>query len=1002
MNVTAGMLQAAPKVAQFQEAVARGDRFDLGIGPEVTDAAAVLDELSRTGTPVSNWLAQGTLFDRIPAVTKLVEILSENKRSSRRIGDVLKEYNDVADAVGSPKQESMFGPAEPPSKSDLLEAAYDRARANWKEKKPARDDGAVQQARAAVEPSDGSEAPRDNAPARPGEGPASAAGQPATPEVEASPKPSPYPANHAEAMARLDQNEIENRAKGIHPDTYAGKSGARRAAAQDRHMAAQAGPEPAVPSPPASNQVRLGDPVEMQKLRGSIAEGEMLLRHGKKTDGAKFSPAERGAIQRSVSSSKAKLIQHLEAAGGEASVKSRNPLQQAVQRNKAEIAANKAKLQPAPEVGPHGPILRQFHHDAQGALAHLLREGTGDAIGALHHSGVGDFDLTADIAAKLRDRHPEVIGDLQGFISKLKKESESANRIILASGDRQQRAAVRLDYDGAAKRWLLTAYDRDAQRPTGETTDASRTLNQGEGTVAPSGRPRVPLSPEGNSGAPATSMSAEPKAVNSTEGQSSFVTPTEELKSKAQQAANEAKLTHDQLTAQLKSGGAVKPSRLKPAENRGLFDEEKPESGDLFGNERGSLSLKSTKTPEQIQAERDKQYGQNMREWFTARRDLWSARVRQNMELLRKKLPETVDREGLLLMRDMRNHPGELAQYLAGTHPVFGEVPRLDLANENIQKLRPAIERAMNPTPEMLKADSVLTHIAEISLREGQRLGFIDHHVSPDEYVTHLFDPEDKQKPGLADLMGKAMGGKIGRNFPFNQERAFPTILEAIANGQRPKTLDALRAFDVYGDKFATARATHMLINQLRDSDTGVWGSQAGGGRAERLGRDSPTCSPIPQPGGVYPTQRGNRNSRAGGRPPDAIRTAQDRGGAEANHRPRLREQDCRLLRAAHHAVVHQGRTARIELLPRRHGKLHGAFQYGSAWLAEGAEGGSGRSRALGARGRLYRARWNDRDTGQNIRSVRRANPWLTADRGRGMALKGGDSPCRERGEGYH
>ena len=147
------------------------------------------------------------------------------------------------------------------------------------------------------------------------------------------------------------------------------------------------------------------------------------------------------------------------------------------------------------EVGPHGPILRQFHHDAQGALAYLLREGTGDAIGALHHPGVGDFDLTADIAAKLRDEHPEVMDDLQGFISKLSVLSESTNRIILASEDRQQRAAVRLDYDGVAKRWLLSAYDKNVKRPTRETTDASGTLT-GEGTTAPSGRDTSTITPK--------------------------------------------------------------------------------------------------------------------------------------------------------------------------------------------------------------------------------------------------------------------------------------------------------------------------------------------------------------------------------------------------------------------------------------------------------------------------------------------------------------------------
>jgi len=291
------------------------------------------------------------------------------------------------------------------------------------------------------------------------------------------------------------------------------------------------------------------------------------------------------------------------------------------------------------------------------------------------------------------------------------------------------------------------------------------------------------------------------------------------------------KLTHDRLTAQLKSGGQVKPSNLKPAENRGLFDEEKPESGDLFGSERGSFSPKSTKTPEQVQAARDKQYGQNMREWFTGRRDFWSARVRQITERLRRELPNHIDREGLYLMRDFRNRPGELEQWLDGTHEGYRDVPRIDIARDNIEKMRPAMERAMDPTPAMVKADQELTRVAEVSLREGQRLGFIEHHVSPDEYVTHLLQSQEEQeKTPVLDMLGRAVGGKIGRNFPYNQEREFPTILDAIAHNQRPKTLDALKAFDTYGDKFATARATHMLVQQLSDSDTGIWGSPNGKG----------------------------------------------------------------------------------------------------------------------------------------------------------------------------
>src|SRR5665811_2425413 len=88
-----------------------------------------------------------------------------------------------------------------------------------------------------------------------------------------------------------------------------------------------------------------------------------------------------------------------------------------------------------------------------------------------------------------------------------------------------------------------------------------------------------------------------------------------------------------------KSGMAVKPSRLKPAETRSMFEEQQPETMGLFGGgERGAFSLKPTgdfsgKPPQKPGSpaftsrlqEQNRQYGMNVREWFTARRDLWGA-----------------------------------------------------------------------------------------------------------------------------------------------------------------------------------------------------------------------------------------------------------------------------------------------------------------------------------------------------------------------------------------
>ena len=72
--------------------------------------------------------------------------------------------------------------------------------------------------------------------------------------------------------------------------------------------------------------------------------------------------------------------------------------------------------------------------------------------------------------------------------------------------------------------------------------------------------------------------------------QSSLVTPEVEKESRTADQSGKDKLLHDQLTAQLASGGPVKPPDLKPAENLGLFGDNGPEPGNLFGGEKGGIS----------------------------------------------------------------------------------------------------------------------------------------------------------------------------------------------------------------------------------------------------------------------------------------------------------------------------------------------------------------------------------------------------------------------------
>ena len=77
------------------------------------------------------------------------------------------------------------------------------------------------------------------------------------------------------------------------------------------------------------------------------------------------------------------------------------------------------------------PVFTQFKHNAKGAIKTLSKEGRGVAVAALYHKEIGDIDLrwgeTSDDArakgsglAKIIKWHPEVLNDLQGFISGLK------------------------------------------------------------------------------------------------------------------------------------------------------------------------------------------------------------------------------------------------------------------------------------------------------------------------------------------------------------------------------------------------------------------------------------------------------------------------------------------------------------------------------------------------------------------------------------------------------
>jgi hypothetical protein len=206
-------------------------------------------------------------------------------------------------------------------------------------------------------------------------------------------------------------------------------------------------------------------------------------------------------------------------------------------------------------------------------------------------------------------------------------------------------------------------------------------------------------------------------------------------------------------------------------------------------------------------------FGEALRTFFVGNRDARIAETNQLADSLHKLVPDYRDQEALSLVRDFKNRPGELAERRARYEA--GDVAKL-------KKLIPIIDRALNPTAQILEADRRLTEYFQTRLEEGKRLGFLDSQITNEEYITHLLRPETEPEEPAATFLPRPA---IGRYLRFAKERKYPTVLDALETGKvRAQTLNALDALTIYGSKHATAAATRMFVNELKETELGKWG----------------------------------------------------------------------------------------------------------------------------------------------------------------------------------
>lgn len=126
-NITNAMLNAAPEFARLADAVESGDAYPLHVGAEVGRAMETIERLRQEKKSVPDYLKQGDMMGKDPAVQVLLHVFSEESRRPTVIRDTLKNYAQAVFQLGKPNQGGLFGDSPLPSKVELLDEAYKSA-----------------------------------------------------------------------------------------------------------------------------------------------------------------------------------------------------------------------------------------------------------------------------------------------------------------------------------------------------------------------------------------------------------------------------------------------------------------------------------------------------------------------------------------------------------------------------------------------------------------------------------------------------------------------------------------------------------------------------------------------------------------------------------------------------------------------------------------------------------------------------------------------------------
>lgn len=228
---------------------------------------------------------------------------------------------------------------------------------------------------------------------------------------------------------------------------------------------------------------------------------------------------------------------------------------------------------------------------------------------------------------------------------------------------------------------------------------------------------------------------------------------------------------------------------------------------DAFNEQGGFVNLDAlikdlkTKLETVKQGKEDAKMGEALRGYFIGERDARIAETNQFRDELQKQL-KPFEQEAITFYRDFKGKETQLADLLN---------------NKDFAPYKKVIELAIKPTEAMLSADKKITEFTTKIRKEEERLEILQSSIDNEKYITHLLSPSET----IHGKEAKISRAKISRRDPFAKGRKYETVADAISAGVKVRSLNALDALTIRGEKWGIAVATKLMENQLKDSAIG-------------------------------------------------------------------------------------------------------------------------------------------------------------------------------------